>query len=173
MSCPEFRKTIQMYYINLFQETHLRPHQHDTIDLPPGYSILSRTRRPKVSFDQSWGGVAIVYRSELKLKPREDLSGPDFLVIQLGNILIYNVYIYPESTQWAGVLENDPCEALAASLALAFTAHFLVALLGDLNARTAEMLANLLDPPRTSMDKETRTTRNSCTYSRTINKMRL
>jgi hypothetical protein len=117
--------------------------------------------------------VFIVYRSELKLKPREDLSGPDFLVIQLGNILIYNVYIYPESTQWAGVLENDPCEALAASLALAFTAHFLVALLGDLNARTAEMLANLLDPPRTSMDKETRTTRNSCTYSRTINKMRL
>ncbi|KAJ7642900.1 hypothetical protein B0H17DRAFT_1216269 [Mycena rosella] len=105
--------------------------QHDTVELPPGYSILS----------------------QLNLKIREDLSGPDFMVIQMGKLLIYNVYILPETAQWAGVLDRDPCEALAASLALAFTAHFLVALLGDLNARIAELLANPSDPPRTSMDE--------------------
>ncbi|KAJ6612807.1 hypothetical protein B0H10DRAFT_1952050 [Mycena sp. CBHHK59/15] len=143
-----------MYYINLFQESHLRLNQHDTIELPLGYSVLSRTRRPKASFEKSWGGVSIIYRSELKLKIHDDLSGPDFIVIQMGRILIYNVYIYPESTQWAGVFDKDPCEALAASLALAFTANFLIALLGDLNARTAELLANMLDAARTSMDKE-------------------
>ncbi|KAJ6600443.1 hypothetical protein DFH09DRAFT_1498040 [Mycena vulgaris] len=58
MSCPIFRSELEMYDVNLFNETHLRPSQHDTIDLPPGYTIVSRTRRPKSSFDQSWGGVA-------------------------------------------------------------------------------------------------------------------
>jgi hypothetical protein len=78
------------------------------------------------------------------------------MVLQLNTLLIYNVYLLPETSQWAGVLERDPCdticEALAASLALAYAAHFLVLVLGDLNARTAALLANIRDPPRISMD---------------------
>jgi hypothetical protein len=65
MSCPEFRKDLEQFDINLFSEIHLRPQQHDTVELPRGYSILSRTRGPKASFDKSWGGVAAVYRSAL------------------------------------------------------------------------------------------------------------
>jgi hypothetical protein len=47
-----------------------------------------------------------------------------------------------------------PFETLAASIALAYMARLCIIILGDLNARTAALLANqLLDPARTSMDK--------------------
>ncbi|KAF5378897.1 hypothetical protein D9615_006858 [Tricholomella constricta] len=152
MSCPEFRSTLELYDINLFQETHLRPNQHDTISLPPHYSILSRTRRPKDDFRKSWGGVAAVFSERLPLQHRNDLSGPDFMVLQMGRTLIYNVYLLPESATWTQDLESDPCEALAASLALASMAEFHIILMGDLNARTASLIAYPLDPPRLSKD---------------------
>ncbi|KAK7049162.1 hypothetical protein R3P38DRAFT_3620855 [Favolaschia claudopus] len=38
MSCPNFRKDLTAFDINLFQETHLRPDQEDTVILPHGYS---------------------------------------------------------------------------------------------------------------------------------------
>jgi hypothetical protein len=96
MSCPIFCKDLEKYDINLFPETHLRPQQEETVELPCGYSILSRTQRPKASFGSSWGGVAAVFRSTLKLQYRQDLSGPDF---KLNKLLIYNVYLMPESSQ--------------------------------------------------------------------------
>jgi hypothetical protein len=74
------------------------------------------------------------------------------MVLQLNRLLIYNVYLLPETAQWAGVLEKDPCEALAASLALAYAARFDFVILGDLNAKTAAMIASIIDPPRISMD---------------------
>ncbi|KAJ7447712.1 hypothetical protein FB451DRAFT_1411806 [Mycena latifolia] len=153
MSCPDFRKNLERYDINLFQETHLRPQQHDTIEVPQGYSLLSRTRKPKPSFDKSWGGTAVLIRSGILHKYREDFSGPDFIVVQINKHLVYNAYVLPESSQYAGVLEKDPEEALAASLALAYSAGFTVSLHGDLNARTASKVAYPLDPPRDSMDK--------------------
>ncbi|KAJ6605140.1 hypothetical protein B0H10DRAFT_1957259 [Mycena sp. CBHHK59/15] len=83
------------------------------------------------------------------------------MVIQIGRLLIYNVYLLPETTHWAGSLEKDPCEALAASLALAYAAQFDLVLFGDLNARIAALRANAADPPRTSMDKGNPTARES------------
>ncbi|KAJ7081486.1 hypothetical protein C8R44DRAFT_905282 [Mycena epipterygia] len=152
MSCPDFRKDLERYDINLFQETHLRPQQHESIEVSQGYSLVSRTRRPKASFDKSWGGNAAVIRSYIPFKYNEHYSGPDSMAIQINNLLIYNVYLLPESSQWAGALEKDPCDALAASLALAYNAGFEVTLHGDLNARTASLLAYPTDPPRKSLD---------------------
>jgi hypothetical protein len=57
------------------------------------------------------------------------------MVIQTNKHLVYNAYLLPESPQWAGVLEKDPCEALAASMALGYAAGFQFSLHGDLNAR--------------------------------------
>ncbi|GLB35656.1 hypothetical protein LshimejAT787_0212210 [Lyophyllum shimeji] len=159
MSCPDFRKTLQLFDINFFQETHLRPNQHDTVILPAGYQIFSRTRRPKADFDKSWGGVAAVVSQKLSLKYRQDLSGPDFMVLQIGSTLFYNVYLLPETSNWPSVLESDPCEALASSLALAHMANFSIILMGDLNARTASLTAYPLDPRRTSQDSGTVSTR--------------
>jgi hypothetical protein len=56
------------------------------------------------------------------------------MVHQIGNIVIYNVYLLPETKSWVGDLESDPCLALASSLAVAYAFHILI--MGDLNART-------------------------------------
>jgi hypothetical protein len=66
------------------------------VELPRVYSILSRTQRRRPWFDKSWGGVAAVFRSALKLIYRHDFSGPDSMVLQLNRLLIY---LMPESSQ--------------------------------------------------------------------------
>lgn len=137
MSCPDLRKYLENFDVNLFQETHLRPQQHDSIVVPRWYTLISRTRRPKVSFQKSWGGTAILIRSGIPFKHREDLSAPDFMVILINKHLIYNAYLLPENTPWAGALDKEPCEALGGSPALAYNAGFDDSLPGDLNARTA------------------------------------
>ncbi|KAJ7790714.1 hypothetical protein B0H14DRAFT_3501377 [Mycena olivaceomarginata] len=86
--------------------------QHETTEPLPGYTILSRTRRPKASFGSSWGGVAIVIRAVIPFESRDDLSGPDVMVIQTNKHLVYNAYLLPESPQWAGVLEKYPLELI-------------------------------------------------------------
>jgi hypothetical protein len=50
------------------------------------------------------------------------------------------------TSQWAGVLEKDPCEALAASLAVAYPAHFEFLIIGDLNARISALALHPVPP---------------------------
>ncbi|KAJ7026212.1 hypothetical protein C8F04DRAFT_1268385 [Mycena alexandri] len=85
-------------------------------------------------------------------KAREDLSGPDFMALQIGNIILYNTYLLPESANWAGTLESDPCLALASSLAVARAGNFEILLKGDLNARTGSNTPSANDPIRRSKD---------------------
>ncbi|KAF8195225.1 hypothetical protein K438DRAFT_1760893 [Mycena galopus ATCC 62051] len=85
--------------------------------------------QPKADFGSSWGGVATVYNSaRVASKTREDLSGPDFMAIQMDSIVIYNAYILPETTNWAGNLERDPCAALAASIATTYAGRYQILL---------------------------------------------
>ncbi|KAJ7701601.1 hypothetical protein B0H14DRAFT_2648379, partial [Mycena olivaceomarginata] len=57
---PGNLKELELCDFNFFQETHLRPQQHDVVRIPEGYSIEFQTRRPKANFAKSWGGVATV-----------------------------------------------------------------------------------------------------------------
>ncbi|KAJ6572642.1 hypothetical protein B0H10DRAFT_1964357 [Mycena sp. CBHHK59/15] len=84
---------------------------------------------------------------------REDFSGPDFMVLQLHCLLLYNIYLLPEGSMWAGILDSDPCNGLTGSLSLAYMAGYDIALMGDANARTASEIADPLDLTRVSMDK--------------------
>ncbi|KAJ7803192.1 hypothetical protein B0H14DRAFT_2613642 [Mycena olivaceomarginata] len=125
-----------------------------------GYSIISRTRRPKSNFSQSWGGVATISNSaRVPSKLRKDLCGPDFMVQQIGDILVFNVYLLPESSNWAGDLECDPCLALASSVAVAYAGRFQILIMGDPNGRTKSQTASVYDPPRRSMDDKPVSTR--------------
>ncbi|KAJ7794057.1 hypothetical protein B0H13DRAFT_2393505 [Mycena leptocephala] len=136
-------------------ETHLRPHQHDAARLPDGYSIVSRTRRPKANLGKSWGGVATISNTaRVPSKLREDLSGPDFMAHQIGNIVIYNVYLLPKTKSWVGDLESDPCLAVASSLAVAYAATCHILIMGDLNARTGSQTPSVHDPVRYSLDEK-------------------
>ncbi|KAJ7841791.1 hypothetical protein B0H14DRAFT_2586683 [Mycena olivaceomarginata] len=160
MSSPETHSELMKYDFNLFQETHLSPHQHDAAGLPDGYSIVSRTRRPKANLGKSWGGVATISNTaRVPSKLREDLSGPDFMVHQIGNIVIYNVYLLPETKSWVGDLESDPCPALASSLAVAYAGAFHILIMGDLNARTSSQTPSVHDPLHHSLDKKPPSTR--------------
>ncbi|KAJ7746678.1 hypothetical protein B0H16DRAFT_1462409 [Mycena metata] len=80
------------------------------------------------------------------------MLGPDFMVLQLNKVLIYNTYLLPESAQWARALEKDPYEALTASLTLVYAARLPILDFGDLNTRTALLMASPDDLARTSMD---------------------
>ncbi len=136
LDCPEFAEDVMSYDINLFQETHLCPDQHLTVWLPRGYIIYSRVRRPSLSFDKSWGGVAAIVAADLDVIYHEDLSGKDFMVLQIGNRLIYNTYILPETMDWTMYLESDPLQSLASSLIRAIEGNFEVMFAGDPNSRT-------------------------------------
>ncbi|KAJ6560960.1 hypothetical protein B0H10DRAFT_1966763 [Mycena sp. CBHHK59/15] len=128
-------------------------YEHNTIEVPHGYRLLSRTRRPKACFGKSWGGVVAIVRQWLPVQYREDFSGPDFMVLQLHCLLLYNIYLLPEGSMWAGILDSDPCNGLTGSLSLAYMAGYDIALMGDANARTASEIADPLDLTRVSMDK--------------------
>ncbi|KAJ7938960.1 hypothetical protein B0H13DRAFT_1851136 [Mycena leptocephala] len=134
----------------LLKNLSLRPvDQHDTVRLPDGYSIISCTRRPKSDFSKSWGVVAAISNStRVPNKLREDLSGPNFTVQQVGNIAIYKTYLLLETSNWTGVLECDPCLALASSLAIAYAGGFEILIMGDLNGRTGSQTPSANDPPR-------------------------
>lgn len=49
--------------------------------------------------------------------------------IQIGDIILYNVYLLPEVTNWAWHLEADPC------MALAYADGLRILIMGDLNSR--------------------------------------
>ncbi|KAJ7734715.1 hypothetical protein B0H14DRAFT_3517064 [Mycena olivaceomarginata] len=84
--------------------------------------------------------------------PITNHSGPDFMALQFGNVVAYNVYLLPETANWAGDLERDPCLALAASLALARAGSFEILIMGDLNGRTGSQTPSVHDPFRISKD---------------------
>ncbi len=98
--------------------------------------------------------------STVAFKYHTDLLGPDFLVIQVGNMVYYGAYILSETTDWSEYLEDDPEEALASSLTGAHLAGLQIVLLGDLNARTAcRQPAKCHHPKRISLDKSMVSTR--------------
>ncbi|SJL00953.1 uncharacterized protein ARMOST_04266 [Armillaria ostoyae] len=100
LDCPEFADDVTLYDINLFQETHLHPDQHLTIQLPRGYIIYSQVCCPSLSFDKSWGGVAAIVAADLDVTYCEDLS------------------------DWTMYLESDPLQSLASSLIRAIEEDF-------------------------------------------------
>jgi energy-converting hydrogenase Eha subunit E len=81
------------------------------------------------------------------------------MVHQVGNIVIYNVYLLPETKSWVGDLESDPCLALAPSLAVAYAGAFHILIMGELNARTGSQTPSVHDPVRHSLDEKPPSTR--------------
>jgi hypothetical protein len=71
---------------------------------------------------------------------------------QFGNIIAYNTYFLPESSNWVGELGRDPCLAFASSLALTRAGAFEILVFGDLNARTGSQTLSVHDPFRVSKD---------------------
>ncbi|KAE9384183.1 hypothetical protein BT96DRAFT_1008337 [Gymnopus androsaceus JB14] len=92
----QFMEDIKNYDLALFQETHLRPEEHERILLPNGYNMFGKPA-PE---DRPWGGVVAFVRKGIsaKLSP---LSGTDLMVLEVEDMTIANAYVLPESsTSW-------------------------------------------------------------------------
>ncbi|KAF9012775.1 hypothetical protein BDZ89DRAFT_1142854 [Hymenopellis radicata] len=152
MDCLEFRQILEEFDMNFFQETHLRPAQDRNVRVPDGYSLYTRVRTPGPTFDKVYGGVAAVVRSDLRAVVRDDLSGVDFMALQINDVVFFNVYILPETSSWCLYMNKDPEQALASAMARAREAKLHAVLAGDPNAHTADLVARPEDPPRVSSD---------------------
>jgi hypothetical protein len=108
LSCPDFRREMSRYHINLFQETHLRPQQIDALYVPRYFVCFARSRPAKRNFGKAWGGVLAIVSSTLSPVHREDLSGPDFHVISFPSFILYNVYLLPGQSPWEHWTDTHP-----------------------------------------------------------------
>jgi hypothetical protein len=116
LTYPKIISSIRAHHINLFQETHLHPDQHNSLCIPLGHTCFANSRPPKLSLGMPWGGVLALVSSDLQLEFRCDLSGADFMVIALKDCLIYNVYMLPKQSNWQKWSETHPCNQLLQSL---------------------------------------------------------
>ncbi|KZS86661.1 hypothetical protein SISNIDRAFT_491763 [Sistotremastrum niveocremeum HHB9708] len=123
------------------------------LPLPRNFNIFARSRTLDPESRVGSGGVAIIFHSSLPMICRDDLSGPDFLVCQLGLLLLATFYILPAGSDW--LLRYDPSSwdrlctlaALAASSSMQFIA------LGDTNARTGTLSSDPETYQRVSADR--------------------
>ena len=61
MLCPEFTDIIMKYDIFLFQETHLYPLEHESLNLPENFNVISQPRNYKKAFVKQFGGVIALF----------------------------------------------------------------------------------------------------------------
>lgn len=91
MSCPIFREDLEKYDLNLFQEHIYVPNERTLWSSPTATLSYHAREDADLRSVNSWGGVAAVFQSALKLKYRQDFSGPDLMVLQLNRLLIYDL----------------------------------------------------------------------------------
>jgi hypothetical protein len=129
----EFVRSLDVLFV---QETHLREEQHDTIEVPDGFKLYARSRRRRLP-GCPYGGVAALVRASMPSSLRDDLCGPDFIAVQVGDTVFYNSYMLPDNStsnidEWSDI---HPWDALVASIARAQNQGLRIVLLGDLNGR--------------------------------------
>ncbi|RDB15285.1 hypothetical protein Hypma_004697 [Hypsizygus marmoreus] len=105
--------------IVLLQETHLRPDDHESLDIPLGFQVFSHTRSYNTIFLHYHGGVLALVADNLAVTPRADLSSPDILVLELDCLVLINAYIFPEYHKWDSFTDSDPFLKLNNTLVLA------------------------------------------------------
>lgn len=143
---PNFLREISRYDVNLFQETHMRPRQHLTLPVPPGYDIFAIGRKAPRSFARPWGGVIAIVASNLDVKLDRELSSPDIMALDCGSLIIFNCYVLPDNSPWDSWTDIHPMQKLTESLAAASIAGKEIVVLGDLNGRIGQLRASDSDP---------------------------
>jgi hypothetical protein len=108
--------------------------------VPSGFRVFSIARKPSVTFSHPWGGVLAIVHNTLNVTLRNDLSGPDILVLDFQAFLLFNVYLLPDSSPWESWADVHPLDHSMTSLALAHGAMVPVILMGDFNGRIGEHL---------------------------------
>ncbi|TFY51664.1 hypothetical protein EVG20_g10896 [Dentipellis fragilis] len=149
------RRFLFQHDVIVLQESHLRPGQHESLDLPPSHIIYSFARPASDDFASRGGGVLVLVRASLPHTVL-DCRHPDFAVLSVCGVTLLIAYVPPESSpHCAASVPVHPWDRLTSLVALHSDAHapeFL--LLGDLNARIAreQVPSFALRAPRVSPD---------------------
>ena len=136
MLCPEFTNIIKQYDICLLQETHLYPLEHESLNLPDSFKVISLPRKYKKTFMKQFGGVIALFNRRLDVSYNKDLSSSDIMVLALNNLILVNAYILPEYQTWDAFTDVDPFQRLQETLTALQELSQPVLIMGDLNART-------------------------------------
>ena len=83
MLCPDFVHNLTQYDICILQETHLYSLDHESLNLPRNYNIMSLPRKYKSMFKKQYGGVAVLYREDLPVKLNKCLSSANVMVLDI------------------------------------------------------------------------------------------
>ncbi|GLB40746.1 putative ribonuclease H-like protein [Lyophyllum shimeji] len=134
--CPTLQRQICNSAVVLFQETHLGPNDHESLDIPSGYQVVSHTRTYRTIFPHFHGGVLALIADNLAVTRRLDLCSPDILVLEFEHFFLVNAYILPEYHKWDSFSDSDPFQKLEDTLMLLSSTGKGLFLMGDLNART-------------------------------------
>jgi exonuclease III len=134
---PQYIRLIKGNDILILQETWLRPEEEHTLELPPGFDLIARSRSNGRTMRSSRGGVVAIIRSSITFKVLEELSGPDLIALELDDIFIVGTYIAPSTNNsWQSWSDVHPKTRLAEALAgCSVNREKALTALGDLNAR--------------------------------------
>ena len=136
MLCPEFLNIITLYNICFFQEAHLYPLEHDLLNLPETFDVISLPRKYKKVFTKQFGGIVVLFKHHFKVSFNKELSSCDVMVLSVNRLILVNAYILPEYQAWDAFTDVDPFQKLLETLVALQECTQPVLLMGDLNART-------------------------------------
>ncbi|THU88225.1 hypothetical protein K435DRAFT_866515 [Dendrothele bispora CBS 962.96] len=152
---PEFKNDFKNFDVIFYQETHLRPNEHECIQVPDGFQMFVKSRPGPKDLRRPWGGVITFARTELNASVRNDLSSTDILSLEIQRCILVNAYILPvNSTSWMDFTDVHPFEHLLRILIATYSMSLPVLIMGDLNARTGITQTNTAEP-RSSSDTTT------------------
>ncbi|THU97582.1 hypothetical protein K435DRAFT_796379 [Dendrothele bispora CBS 962.96] len=152
---PEFKNDFKNFDVIFYQETHLRPNEHECIQVPDGFQMFVKSRPGPKDLRRPWGGVITFARTELNASVRNDLSSTDILSLEIQQCILVNAYILPvNSTSWMEFTDVHPFEHLLRILIATYSMSLPVLIMGDLNARTGITQTNTAET-RSSSDTTT------------------
>jgi exonuclease III len=152
MSCPSFISKITQFHIVFLQETHLATGEHEALIIPKGWTAINHARVYTQAYRRQFGGILALIRDGTNVTLRKEFWSPDIMVIEIERLLIVNAYILPEHSDWSSFTQVEPFLKLRESVMTLAQLNKPILLLGDLNARTAELGPH--DTVRKSADAE-------------------
>lgn len=158
MTCPAFRREIEQFDVNIFQESHLLEGGLQYVRGVDGFDMLSEERRYKSLFKYQYGGVVVLARKCLKLRRNEEWTSTDVLTLESDDLVLISAYIVPDSNKkWEKFADVHPYERLEEVMTVLGRDRRMVLTAGDLNARTAS---------RGGQESYVRTSRDTTTNTR-------
>jgi exonuclease III len=136
MLCPEFVSIIMQYDICFLQETHLYPLEHESLNLPEIFNVISLPRNYKKAFMKQFGGVIALFNRQLNVSYNKELSSSHIMVLVVNKLILVNAYILPKYQTWDAFTDVDPFQRLQETLTALQELSLPILLMGDFNART-------------------------------------